>query len=263
MSIERTLEFIQENKISLIRFGDGEINLLSGKSIYFQDFDKDIYDDFMKILNSNSERIIIGISDNLNFKTKAPLYTKWHWANHYVVNKDVYVKHFDNKKIYANANFSRPFTNNYDYKKSSNYFESFKEMLSNKSILIVEGKHTRNGLGNDLFKSAKIVKRIICPPYNAYNKISLIEIEVINNYNHDLILVSLGPSAKILIYNLALKGFWALDIGQIDSEYEWFLLKDYKKKTKFNHKHTADIDDKFNIDEVQDSDYLNSVIVEI
>ena len=38
-----------------------------------------------------------------------------------------------------------------------------------------------------------------------------------------LILVALGQTATVLSYDLAKLGYWAIDIGHVDIEYEWFL----------------------------------------
>ena len=43
-------------------------------------------------------------------------------------------------------------------------------MWNNIDVLIVEGEHTRFGVGNDLLAIAKGVERIICPDKNAFNK---------------------------------------------------------------------------------------------
>ena len=38
-----------------------------------------------------------------------------------------------------------------------------------------------------------------------------------------LILVILGPAAEPLVYDLMRSGYQAVDIGQIDMDYEWYL----------------------------------------
>ena len=38
-----------------------------------------------------------------------------------------------------------------------------------------------------------------------------------------MILITLGPTATILAYDLAMQGYQAIDFGQVDNEYEWFL----------------------------------------
>jgi len=51
-----------------------------------------------------------------------------------------------------------------------------------------------------------------------------------------LILIALGPTATVLAYDLALIGYWAIDIGHVDLEYEWMkngALQQEKVKGKY------------------------------
>jgi hypothetical protein len=41
----------------------------------------------------------------------------------------------------------------------------------------------------------------------------------------DLVLLCLGPTATVLAYDICRLGIQAIDLGQIDNEYEWFLKK--------------------------------------
>lgn len=91
---------------------------------------------------------------------------------------------------------------------------------------MVEGRYNRMGIGNDLFENAENVRRIICPAKDAYDKYNNI-LHSVQKYatKEDLILISLGPTATVLAFDLAISGFQAIDIGQLDNEYEWSLRK--------------------------------------
>ena len=69
----------------------------------------------------------------------------------------------------------------------------------------------------------------------------------------------LGPTAKVLACDLAFEGYWAVDIGHIDSEYEWYQMG-VTQKTKLSNKHTAE----FNFDEFielqEDDDYGREIV---
>ncbi len=81
------------------------------------------------------------------------------------------------------------------------------------------------GMGNDLFSNAKSIKRILCPAENAFEKYDEI-LQAAKQYgDNTLILIALGMTATVLAYDLAAAGYWAVDIGHIDIEYEWFLSK--------------------------------------
>ena len=71
-----------------------------------------------------------------------------------------------------------------------------------------------------------------------------------------------GPTAKIIVSDLKLDDDFPnqmIDIGHIDSEYEWFKMQ-AKDKVKIPHKHTAEFnndDDKVTL--MNDKVYLSQV----
>ena len=102
--------------------------------------------------------------------------------------------------------------------------------MGGRDVILVEGERTKQGIGNDLFNNTKSIKRIICPRKNSfqvYNKI----LNTILKFNKKyLILISLGPNATILSYDLCKIGYQAVDIGHINLEYKFFLRNVTKNK---------------------------------
>lgn len=97
-------------------------------------------------------------------------------------------------------------------------------------------------MGNNLFDNVSSIERIVCPAINAYEKIDKIENGVMKNtkQREKLILIALGPTATVLAYRLARRGYWALDIGHIDIEYEWY-LKGVEEKCPIANKYIGEI----------------------
>ena len=89
--------------------------------------------------------------------------------------------------------------------------------------MLIEGAQSRLGVGNDLFANCASMERILCPPENAYTQYNAILQETKKVAETKLILISLGPAAKILAYDLFKLGYRVIDIGHIDMEYEMFL----------------------------------------
>ena len=53
-SIDESLDFIRENHSSVIRFGDGEINLIAGHSIAYQDYHPELARTLRELVGMNS-----------------------------------------------------------------------------------------------------------------------------------------------------------------------------------------------------------------
>ena len=149
-----------------------------------------------------------------------------------------------------------------DKSQSFSQFEKLKHIWKDEDILIVEGVTSRSGVGNDLFDGASSIKRIICPSQNAFSRIEEIQEAVLQYAENRLILCMLGPTAKILSYNLFKKGYRGLDIGHIDSEYEWMKMG-AKTKVKFSHKHTAEHNFDQDIEFIEDETYNNQIVARI
>ena len=137
-----------------------------------------------------------------------------------------------------------------------------KQLWSGRDLLIVEGALTRSGVGNGLFTNTKSIKRIIAPSKNAYQKIDQIEQMIRENAEDRLVLLMLGPTAKVIVDDLQDLDNQLIDLRHIDSEYEWFKMgATYKVKLK--NKHTAEFNFDENIEAVHDQTYENEIIGKI
>ena len=260
--IDQTLDYIIENQSSIIRFGDGEMDLMLGKSIPYQVYDENLASQLKEIISLQSdEKLVIGLpnvfADRSNFTPAAEAFWKGHLEHHL---KD-YVE-LARAGWYGTTFVSRPYIDYVDKSQSFSQFEKLKQIWKNEDILIVEGVTSRSGVGNDLFDGANSIKRIICPSHNAYSRIEEIQEAVLQYAENRLILCMLGPTAKILSYNLFKKGYRVLDIGHIDSEYEWMKMG-ADTKVKFNHKHTAEHNFDQDIEFIEDETYNIQIVARI
>ncbi len=95
---------------------------------------------------------------------------------------------------------------------------------------------SRLGVGNDLFDNAGSIRRILCPPRNAFERYDRILNEALKVEKEVLFLIALGPTATVLAYDLHNAGYQAVDIGHIDVEYEWWRMK-ARRKVKLEKKY--------------------------
>lgn len=254
---EETLDKLLDSTKSLIRFGDGEIAIIQGKSLSFQSFTPEIQIQLKSILLSNDENILIGVPDIFSEFNKFQRTSKIFWNFELFKNRNIF-RLLENK-VYANTHVSRPYM---IYKNKTNkisFFYKIQKLWDGKDIIIIEGENSRNGVGNDLYSNTKSIKRIIGPSKNAFTKIEIIKKFVINNINKkNIIFISLGPAAKILAYDLIQEGYRVIDIGHLDSEYEWCKMG-VQKKVKLKNKHFAECNDS-NISECEDKEYQKQII---
>lgn len=68
--------------------------------------------------------------------------------------------------------------------------------------------------------------------------------------------------SKSFSLSLSQKGYQVLDIGHIDSEYEWMKMG-AKTKVKFAHKHTAEYNFDQDIEFIEDETYNSQIVAKI
>jgi Domain of unknown function (DUF1792). len=75
-------------------------------------------------------------------------------------------------------------------------------------------------------------------------------------------LLMLGPTAKVIVDDLQDLENQIIDLGHIDSEYEWFKMG-ATHKVKLENKHTAEFNFDENIGSVHDQTYEDEIIGEV
>ena len=259
LGIEDTLNYILKNHCSVARFGDGEMDIITGHSIPYQDYDENLANELKKIMSLQSDKkFMVCLSDVFENLERYNQSAIDFWKGHLNNNLEMY-RSLCTGTWYGSTFISRPYMDLVDKSVSKEYFYKIKQLWDDRDILIVEGVTSRSGVGNDLFDNAKSIQRIICPSRNAYAKVEKIEQSIEKYGKNRLVLLILGPTAKVLSRRLSNKRYQTIDIGHIDSEYEWFKMG-ATYKVKLEHKHTAEHNFDENISFIKDDKYEKQIV---
>lgn len=228
---EEAVNHIVNEECSLIRFGDGEFEMMAGNDrVNFQKYDRDLGNRLKEVLQSNQKYILIGIANNYG---NLELYSEEiaDGIRGYMTEetREMHCSLLRPDKIYYDAYLFKCY---YPYKDKSGTAKRInlvKRIWQDKDIILIEGAQTRTGQGNDLFDNVKSIKRILCPTQNAYAKYEEILDTAKSLIRHELVLCVLGPAGKVLAYDLINSGHQVVDIGQIDMDYEWYRVGVGKK----------------------------------
>lgn len=240
LSIDETLDKIIRERCSISRFGDGEfLYIIDRLNLPFQQQEALLRSKMIAILRSNEEHILVGLPigyhslENLNRESKNTWKSQIAWIYPRLQ------KYLDLSKIYANASITRVYMDYEDRSCSKGYFEKLMRVWENREVLLIEGEKSRLGVGNDLFEKAIKLERVIAPMHHAFTKYRELFAEALKFDKSTLILVALGPTATVLSYELAKEGYQAIDIGNVDIEYEWY-LQGAVSKVKIDGKYTSE-----------------------
>ena len=264
VNVDKTIDDILNSNKSLIRFGDGEIAIIRGFAIRFQEYSEELKNDLLKALYCNENDVMIAIPDVFSYKALNQYRRKDRkaWIEESFFSYSIYARNSQSKRYYTSlvSRLYLPFS--CDYGITAERFNRLFSLWNNKNILIVEGKYSRLGCGNDMFQNAGSIWRILCPPRNAYRKVNLIEKTIIDSfskYNVDMVLLALGPTSKVIVNDLHKYGRF-IDIGHIDIEYEWFRKKT-NEKIAIQGKYVNEVEGGDENLEIYDEQYQNEIII--
>lgn len=224
LSVDETLDLIINEHFSVSRNGDGELNIMLGRDIPFQTYDARLATIMREAHTAVLNRYLSCMPGYFisydNFSQKACNY-----FNHFLhKNRYAWTK-IAAAPLYGNAFISRFYMDYVDKSGAPQQVGRLKQIWKDQNVVLVEGMESKLGVNNDLFDAARSLKRILGPAENAFSVydqlMSCVEKEATKE---TLILLALGPTATAMAYELAKDGYWAVDIGHVDIEYEWMLM---------------------------------------
>lgn len=259
---DESLNLIVQNKCSISRYGDGEFNLMNGKSIRFQPYSQELNLRLREIIKSNQENHEIFIPNVFKDVDWCTERSRNYWVRYLNLNRFKIYKLLSKEKVYYDSLVTRLYIDHKDKSQAEFRFKIFRKLWDQKDVIIVEGEQSRLGIGNNLFDNTKSIKRILCPAIDAFAKYDQILEEVKNHDKSKLVLIALGPAATVLAYDLANFGYHAVDIGHIDVEYEWFLNRSMEKEA-IKNKYVGEVPDGTDVHGITDVKYEEEIITRI
>lgn len=256
-----SLKVLAESNFSISRFGDGEFDLISGKELKFQKSDSELSRRLKEILeikeqHQNVKIAIPCVYKYLNeFNKKSQIF----WIMYFRKNRKSIFSLLNKKYQYLDSQITRIYINRKNKKQSEIYFNLWKKIWNDKDLLIVEGEKNRFGVGNDLLGNTRSIKRILCPPENSFQKYNEIFDAIKNNASGRLVLLILGPTATVLSYDLSALGIRALDIGNLDMEYEWF-LRNVSQRVKIEGKYSIEVAGGTDVKANENAEYVSQIL---
>ena len=268
-TIEETVDAIVKNKASICRFGDGEFSIMAGASRQgFQRQDDKLARRLLEVVQAREDNCLIAIADNYGSLDRYSYMSK-NEIRYYMTDevREQHAHFLESGRKYYNAYITTPYMlyADRDTENPTIRFNALKEIWKDKNLVIIEGNLSRLGVGNDLFASAKSIKRILGPAEHAFDKYDQIlekAISVGNEYGKEefLFVIALGPTATVLAYDLYKAGFQALDLGHIDNDYEYY-IHNASERYAIPGKYVNNITKENEVQDIDDELYKSQIII--
>ena len=266
LSSKDSIDFILRNKCSVSRFGDGEFFVMMGMGNSFQHPDVELGSRLKQVLTAtDAPNHCIGIPRPLKNTSNQIPTSKEFWDYFTLRHADYLLPYISPSRTYLDTQLSRFYIAYKDKKHCQEQLRALKNIWEDKDIIIIEGNKSRTGVGNDLYDNARSIHRILGPATDAFQKYSQMLATITNHVAKDkLILLSYGMTATVLAYDLAKLGYWAIDIGHLDIEYEWYRMG-ATEKCAVNGKFTNEAKERggHEVDDCQEKEYLEQIICDI
>lgn len=257
----KTITALKDHHYSLARFGDGEFRWMhtTDDICSFQKPSMELSHALSKALNSPKSNLLIGLPLPLFNDAHCTFEAKSFWRQ-YSVNNRAWLESILPHRRYCNASITRPYLDYQDKSTAEDRFSQIKSIWQDKNVLLVEGEKTKFGVNNDLLDNARHIRRIICPAENAFSRYNTIKETLLSTYQEgEIVLACLGPTATILAADETLDSIQIIDIGHLDIEYEWFLMK-ATSKVAIKGKYVNEANSQGDASLDNDNSYQNSII---
>lgn len=224
LDLAETLRKVIEHRVSLARFGDGEFELMAGRNMSFELANVEMAARLKAVLANPQPNCLVCVPNVFGSLVcyRASEAALWRKAALWMrpILKDCAAE-----QTFGDTEVSRPYLGVGQGERADEIFELWKKLFANRDIIIVEGRFSRLGIGNDLFAGARRIRRIWCPANGAYAKYAQIKSAILSHASRGtLIVMALGATATLLAYDLAQDGYWAVDAGHVDVEYMWMKM---------------------------------------
>lgn len=212
-----TLKKILEHRLSIARYGDGEIKLCFGRSAISQPAGAAIGRRLREILIDDNPSLLIGIPRVVRREEDWPRREKALFWNRYAVPK--ITKLYSRHKQYYSSFITRPDSGTGLY--SRRYWDLMRGVWHDRPVTIIKGKGTGINKNPHLFSGAAggAPRVVLGPKYDAFAVYDRLLERAMAEEPERLLVLSLGPTATVLAADLAARGRQALDLGHLGMFY--------------------------------------------
>lgn len=209
-----TVRALKKDRISLARYGDGEIRCLTPyhSGATFQRPSPRLAEKLQKVISYHgysNQRLLVCLPEVL----EGNKYWDNSWSTLWLYMKN----HLNHKVKYGSTTVSRaPFFSSY----GKDAVDGWRDVFSNEDVWVLTGEGSRFDLVEELFADVRSVNYLYTAPTNAFTSYDEYLEKIRATVPKDaLCVLSIGPTATVLAADLSNLGYWAIDVGHISGCY--------------------------------------------
>ncbi len=219
LSTEETLTALEQEHFSFLRFGDGEIAIANGQGIPFQEANKELGSRLKELLCVQEKGLKVGIP---------------YYYMHPIANMNAFVRNFafalgkqrkylltscKKENVYIDTCLTQVYQTYAEYDFDT-YYTRMQSLLADKDVTVICGEGVLDKLQYRALDVCRSEEYLYGPSMNAYSEYDNLLAKAKQIDKDRLVLVILGPTAKVLVYDLHKLGYIAWDIGHYLKDYD-------------------------------------------
>lgn len=221
---KETVQALEQRAVSFIRYGEGEVALIRGEGIPFQSYDENLAKRLGELLRTDEQGLRIGIPYYFLHPVKNLTPYAMQRALAVAVQRKFLLRRCNRDIQYLDACVMNAYQtySKYDFK---NHYNQMQALLSDRDVTVVCGEEILDRLQYKALDVCKSAAYVYGPAMNAYSEYDTLLDKVLKTDKNRLVLVAMGPTAKVLVYDLYKAGYQAWDMGHYFKDYDAYMKK--------------------------------------
>lgn len=223
-NIESTLEYLENNEVSFYRYGDGEVAIMMGEGIAFQKADKELARRLTELLSAKEDGIKAAIPYGYFTYEKGMIPTFEGFVYAMKIQRKFFFEHCRKDYEYLDTAITQAYQC-YEDRNFDNYFTRFKNLFEGRKVTVICGKGVLDSIEYSLLEKCSEVNYLYGPSKNAFSEYDELLSKAKQIPKDNLVCIVLGPTAKVLVYDLFKEGYQAWDMGHSLKDYDAYCKK--------------------------------------
>ncbi len=233
-----SLRLLEENPKSLARIGDGEVDIMDGRSIPFQKYDPVLAEKMRSVLRTKRDDLYVALDNYFHAPSlNSPEFNRRFHRNHITQLRRFIMKEANRDILYLSTHCLLTYIDAYDPETCEKLMLREKKLFEGRKIALVAGKGILSKLDYDVFDLAAEKITIEAPSKNAFQEYQSLLDKITSTVGKDyMICIILGPTATVMASDLTDMGYLAWDVGHIAKDYDLYMKrveKTHEMRVKF------------------------------
>ena len=223
-----TLNLLAAQPKSFSRIGDGEIGIMIGGSIGFQEYDPVLCEKMLSVLKTKRDDLYVGIADYFHAISMDTIPSSRRFFRNYgTILRRFLLKEANPEIQYLHAHCFVPYVGrSYDPETCDKIILQEKQLFAGKKIALVTSKNVLAKLNYDVFELASEKIIVYGPARHAFQEYASILDRITTTVSKDyLVCIILGPTATVMASDLTDMGYMAWDVGHIAKDYDAYMKR--------------------------------------